>query len=161
VHEVARLIADPPPDWLVEGLEHFRPMIGIRGLSKDNVWMIQQRVDEMDRMIGWLPKLIPGGVLDPGVAITVVLLKRFRTQLVAALPPKRTGGQDPHLGHQLCAGLVVTFWRKCRGKIEPRSEAPYSACQAYWEACGGEVGGDIDNWRRHVQTAAKWRYPTP
>jgi hypothetical protein len=152
--KVAELIADPPPEWLVSGLTTFAPLIGIKGLSKDNAWIVQQRLDDIDRLIGWLPNLLHW---QPDIPLALVVLTRIRDHLALSLPPARPGGQAPHYGRQLCAILVVQAWSDCRGQVEPRSEAVYRACQAYWEACGGEAGGDIDNWRRHVQAAADRR----
>jgi hypothetical protein len=87
--------------------------------------------------------------------VTVVLdaLPRIEAVLAKALKPRKG---RPNMSHRHCAQVIVEAWRMIHGDVGCRSDNVYTACNAYWRACGGEYrGSDVDTWRRDVEWAVK------
>jgi hypothetical protein len=154
----AMITKGPEPEWLILGLEHFS--LGIAGgdFTKEDhqkfVEVLERMEQACDTLIQWLPvyKHMGFGVQCPEevwIALQVLPL------IKADLPHTgRKIGRRPDTGQGVCAAVIVEAWKLCRGKVAPRSEALYAACQAYWRACGG--AGDTDdqtNWRWNVEQA--------
>jgi len=156
----------PPPDWIVDGLQHFSDGIGggnhlPRDVShEDYRRIIGEMLDASDTLIKYLPAFqrMPFGVqCPPEVAVALAALPKVRATLKRAEPAPRTG-RRPQTRRQICASVIVEIWKLVHGKAEPRSDHLYEACNEYWRACGNkEIGttGDIDNWRRAAEASAK------
>jgi hypothetical protein len=86
---------------------------------------------------------------DPGLEMALTDLKEYFDRL------SRIGkGRRAHFGREFCAFFIVSSWADIHGKAARRSDKVYEACEAYWQACGNEPSGDIDNWRRMVEKAS-------
>jgi hypothetical protein len=149
--KVAKLIADPVPEGLVDYLDHFRDFIGS---AKPG-----HRRDEFARMI-WsidflIPRLegfqhLPLGLQCPDdVADVLRALPRIRRMLEPmAKPPGRK--RPPNVFKKDCAGVVVVACRRFNPDIT--RDRLHEICQAYWEACGA-AGGDAGDWWWHCTEA--------
>jgi hypothetical protein len=148
--DVARLIVDSPPGWLMDGLAQFSELIGADRVRKDD--FIEQMHDAADLLIKWLPAYSHMPILDQpnDVAVALKVLPRIRADL-ARLKQRRRGAR-PNVQRRVCAGVISEMWRLVHGRIEGRSLKLYEACEAYWTACGHEArGADIENWRRDIE----------
>jgi hypothetical protein len=67
-------------------------------------------------------------------------------------------------GKVTCAGIVIAAWTLVKGKA-PRANNKrlQEACEAYWQACGGEPLSDkqhLANWLRPIREALAIRSST-
>jgi hypothetical protein len=157
--EVAKIIAKgPPPEWLVDELEYFSRIIGsdqritpeVFRQYKKRVEQIREAVDTLWDLFAILNHLPRGLQPLTTLGFEEVALPRLREWL-DQLPDK--SGRRPHFGRELCADLIVWFWKRVNGKTTPRSDKIDLACEEYWRACGGKPSGDTENWRRMVEDA--------
>jgi hypothetical protein len=86
------------------------------------------------------------------VEATLATLETIKTDLAHVMKPSGRG-KPPDTQRDYCAHIVVSLWKLVHGKVNPRSEKLYAACQAYWQASGGGPIGDISNWRTYVEKA--------
>jgi hypothetical protein len=154
--EVARLIADPPPEWMIVGLEHFSDGLAPTNVDREHFFrVIDQMRDATDTLLRWLPLFehLPYGLSCPKeVEVALAVLPSIRASLERV---QRKPGKPPNVPQELCAGVISEAWRRHYGQVNPRSDRLYEACQAYWEACGGvPLGPDAsleDYWRGYVK----------
>jgi hypothetical protein len=149
--EVAKLIADPVPDGLVDYLDHFRDLVGATR-PEDRQVIFDRMLWSCDHLIHHLPffEHLPAGLQCPeDVAIALHVLPRVRRLLAPMVKPKATN--RPTNVFKLTAAEVIVV--ACR-HLHPRitRDRQHEVCQSYWEACGGEVG-DADDWWRHCTKA--------
>jgi hypothetical protein len=154
--DVAKLIANPPPEWLVSGLGFFVNIIRDTGAS-------DQRIDEIDRLmnaIKTLRRLLPlylalpiGPALYRGPVDALVVLDalpRIERRLERVVrPSKRT----PDVLRSLCVAVILEASRLVRDKVQPQSKIAYLAYNEYWKACGNQPIGDDRNWDRPIKRA--------
>jgi hypothetical protein len=156
----AKLIADPPPDWLLEEMEKWSAGVsdGMQ-LAPDVYRTVKKHAKKMLDAIRTLEEGLPvfDKVLGEWEGIDDIGgfegLGYYKEQLnrIANLG----GGRISHFGKELCASRVVHLWTKLHGKPSPRSIKLYEACEAYWQACGNPPSSQVsDNWRRRVEDAA-------
>jgi hypothetical protein len=159
---VASIIAKgPPPDWLVSTLELWAKAVTNIEITPATYRLYKRRLRQMQEAVDTLIELFP-------------LFNRNFEDLVSAQAPvepwfeedlpqlrdwlaeigRNDKGRRPHFGRELCADIVVHFWKRVHGKAEPRSDKCYLACEQYWRVCGGEPSTDILNWRRMVEDAS-------
>lgn len=155
---VARIIANPPPEWLMIGL-------GFAGASRSTsdehqrfTKVVERMYAATDLLIKYLPmySFMPAGLAIPeDVKVALDVLPRIRKDLTRIVNQKpRGGGPRPNVPRGVCASVVVEAWKLVHGKAEPRSIKLLQACDAYWQACSGETRGeDVENWRRDVEQA--------
>src|SRR4029078_7552146 len=135
---VAHIIAKgEPPEWLVQNLETFSKLVGPdRQITPETYQRFKKRIERMREGTDTLLELLPvtNNMPEPFPAIvsSLEMLPEFRAWL-DELIGKPTGGRSPHFGRELCADLIVYFWRRCHGKAEPRSHKAYEACEEYWQ----------------------------
>ena len=156
--EAARLIGgDPPPEWLVIGLEHFSV-----DTEKDGGFdgIVQQTKDAADTLLKYLPAFqhLPFGLpCPPDVAVVLDSLERLKPDLDRLRGTTgRPNHRPPDVRRQMCADVVVEAWKLVHGEAKPYSEKLYDACTAYWRACGGREIGEANNprvWERNVLAA--------
>jgi hypothetical protein len=159
---VARLISDPPPEWLVEGLEHFSSDLG-REQTPDKRRqydeLLKEAHDATETLIKLLPFFhhLPWGVQCPDeVTVALGVLPRIK-ELLRRYAEMERKGRPRSAQRDICAAVIVEAWKIIHGRYEPRSGKLQEACNEYWRACGGEPIGeteDIDNWRRPAERAA-------
>jgi hypothetical protein len=163
--DVARIIVDEAPDWIVDCLAHFAGMIGpeppqFGAIGRDHIRSIAgEMLDAIDTLTEYLPGFqhLPLGLACPTeVEIALAVLPRVREllQRTAGKPPK---GRPGDFRRQLCAAVIVEAFRLVHGAAQPRSTKLLTACASYWLACGNvEIGetGDLENWRRPAEAAA-------
>jgi len=169
---VATIIAKgEPPEWLIQGLEHFMSSPSQPGEGKRGDESIEQMRKATDTLIHLLPGFynLPFGVVCPKeVAAILPLLRPLKKELdKLALKPK--DGRPPDMTREICAGVVIEAWKLVHGKAQPRSLKLQEACEEYWKAWGGNES-DPENWRRVIARALHrhaWirgvleRYKTP
>jgi len=158
---VARIIAKgEPPEWLAPQLATFSPAVSAVQITPEVRQRYKKRLRRMQEAVATMIELFP--LFDrsddprfdhaPMVGDINESLLNLRDWLEQFA---RSGkGRRPHFGRELCADLIVHYWRKCHGRAEPRSDKAYEACEEYWRACGGEPSSDIQNWRKMVQDAS-------
>ena len=126
------------------------------GPRKTDLTMMKQMYEAADllsRTLGVYDFLIgKGGRVQIDVGATVATLETVKADLASVMKPTGRGAPlDTRRAH--CAHVVVSLWKKVHGEVNPRSEKLYAACDAYWQANGGEDIGDISNWRTYVGKA--------
>jgi hypothetical protein len=144
-----------PPDWLAPALERVSPFVQSEAKITPSLYReYKNRLRRMKKAIDTLLELfplierLPDGLLPPiltGFEENLPVLRQWLDELI-----RRPGGRRPHLGRELCADLICFYWKRVNGKIEPRSDRVYDACELYWQVCGNDPSGDIENWRRMV-----------
>ena len=150
----ARIIIDPPPEWLTRAFEHFGRDITPGSEPSDVGDRIERMRDACDTLMKGLPTFMymPFGLRAPNKVVLVLgLLPEVRRYIDRACQPRTA--RKPDAEHIICAGVIVEAWKLIHGKAVPRSEKVYEACEEYWQACGGPAI-DLDNWRRHVEKAS-------
>jgi hypothetical protein len=160
---VARIIADPPPEWLMVGLEHFSGFVGGGRSTSDedkrSTKIFGRMHDAADLLIKYLPlySSMPSGLSIPDdVIIALDVLPRIKKDLARVVNRKpRGGGQRPNVRRQFCAAVVVEACKLLHEKMPPKETLIANACNEYWQACGGEYRGDdyAEAWRRDVEQA--------
>jgi hypothetical protein len=160
--KVAEIIAKgDPPEWLVPALEtlgQFNPNIPITPeLYRQYKRRLRKMQDAVDTLIELFPRF--NREFDGLTSAQAPVFQGFEESLAQlrdwlAAIGDNDKGRRPHPGRELCADLVVHFWKRVHGKAEPRSDKLYLACEEFWVAVGGEPSGDIDSWRRMVEKAA-------
>jgi hypothetical protein len=161
--DVARSIADPPPEWLAMGLEQFAEFIGADQLTSDDGKetraVLQRMHDAADLLMKYLPALVftPAGI-GPREDVTAALgaLPGIKKDIARALDTRRVGGgPKPNIQRQFCAAVVVEAAKLMHGKMPPKETLIANACNEYWQACGGEYRGDdyAGAWRRDIEQA--------
>jgi hypothetical protein len=150
----ARLIIDPPPEWLPVALAWFSSDIASM-LKPGSDHFLERMRDACDTLMKGLPAYLcmPFELRTQETEVARLLLGLLPTMkdnLDRLTEPHR--GPKPDVPHMICAAVVVKAWELIHGKPEPRSEKLYEACELYWQACGGSAS-DIANWRRHVEAA--------
>jgi hypothetical protein len=156
--EAATIIAKcPPPQWLLLGLDHFSTFVAGQPITTKVANELRPIFEKMHRelkhLIKWLPALQRMPLLESpdDVAVALDVLPRIREAVaVVANSPRK---KRPNVPHKTCAAVVVEAWTLIHGRPNPLPDQLRSACQAYWEACGGGEGG-IENWVRHAKEAA-------
>jgi hypothetical protein len=152
-----------PPDWLVDGLDHFSGFVGGDAASSIEKKETKKKLLRMQEAVRYLMKTLPLfanlplGIRCPDdVAVALVVLPKIETLLeYATTAPTRKGGQNPNIPRKFCAAVVVEAWRIVHGKPEPESPKLWTACNEYWQACGRSYrGGDVDTWREDCRDAA-------
>jgi hypothetical protein len=119
---------------------------------KKRITRLMDATNELVDLLNLVGRL-PEGLLPEALSCADYPLDGLKDWL-DQLNRKPAGGRRPHFGRELCADLIVHWWKLCHDKAEPRSDKVYLACEEYWRACGGEPSGDIENWRRMVKEAA-------
>ena len=161
--EVAQIIAKgPPPEWLVSTLEMWsRAPANTKELTADVYRQYKLRLRRMQDAVDTLIELFPlfNREVDGLISAQAPVEPWFEEELPAlrdwlAEIGRHDKGRRPHFGRELCADIVVHYWKRVHGKAEPRSDKCYLACEQYWRACGGEPSTDILNWRRMVEDAS-------
>jgi hypothetical protein len=158
---VAKTIVDPPPAWLIVGLEHFSYFVSGDPITseeeKDYRRIIARMHDAAACLIKFLPmyQRLPLGMRRPDdVAAALNVLPRIRDDLARNVnTPSRGGGQKPNEPRKVCAAVIIEAWRITHdGKPEPYSRNLWDACTAYWQACsqGYRPGA---NWERDAEAA--------
>jgi hypothetical protein len=147
VIEVARLIADPPPEGLVQYLEHWRDLVGAtkpgdhQAVFDKMVWATDFLIDKLR-----LFQPLPAGMQCPEeVTIALAVLPKVRKRLAPMVAP-RPKRRPTNIFHEACARVVVNACH--RFGMPKAKDRLYEVCQAYWEACGGE---EVRDWRRDVR----------
>jgi hypothetical protein len=162
---VATLIAkgDPPPQWLVDGLEFFitNPDPG----PANAIEVIERMQKATDLLLRYLPGFdqLPRGwhVLDVPEAVEVLSQIKFALTLNRPKAKPKTG-RPPNIWRQNCAAVVLEAWKQCHGKAEPHSQKLRDACEEYWKAWGGKPLGKTgtpENWRKIIEKAAAMKWP--
>jgi hypothetical protein len=163
---VARLIVEPTPEWLVEGLEHFAEGIAdIARTTTDERQHYQVLLSRMDDaaelLLRYLPLFDhpPFGARDRSGDVTKCLEALPRVaQLLRRAQREPQPGRKPMVERELGAAVVVEAWRLVHGHVPQRSDQLMQACNEYWRACGcREIGatGHMDNSRRYIERACK------
>jgi hypothetical protein len=162
--DVAHMIAKgPPPDWLVQGLEHFREHYLSKRGSDDDEGEVEQRMLSCAKYLElWLPMYIylsedPYNFEYPDYVDTVLgalseVMDRLETDIAAI--PRRSGGPKPDLRKPFCAAICAEAYRLIHGQVEPYSLQLQQACEAYWVACGNSQSGswgEPKNWIRYLE----------
>jgi hypothetical protein len=96
---VARIIADPPPQWLMVGLEHFSGFVGGEQSTSDEdeqfTKIFGRMHDAADLLIKYLPlySSMPSGLSIPDDVITALdVLPRIKKDLARVVNRKPRGG---------------------------------------------------------------------
>ena len=161
--DVAKLITKgPPPDWLVDGLDHFSGFVGGDAASSIEKKEDKKKLLHMQDAVRYLMKTLPAftrlglGAHSPDAGVALVVLPKIEKLLAYAIDaPTRKGGQNPNIPRKFCAAVVVEAWRIVHDKPEPESPKLWTACNEYWQACGrGYRGSDVDTWREDCRDAA-------
>ncbi len=158
--KVASLIAKSPPGWLAPSLERSRKAFGPDWeITPDLYHQFKKRIDGMREATDTLVEAVqlfdplPAGLLPPFFTAfqeSLPLLKAWLNELSS-----RPQGRRPYFARELCADLIVFYWKVVHGKVEPGSEEVYQACEEYWQACGGDASDDIEkSWRRMAEEAS-------
>jgi hypothetical protein len=156
---VAETIANPPPTWLIAGLEHFSYFVSGDPITSEEQKDVAPIIAKMHDAAAYLTKFLPMysrmplGLLSDDVAVALKVLPRIRDDLARNVNmPARAGGQKPNVPRKVCAAVIVEAWRIIHGKPEPYSRNLWDACTAYWQACNqGYRPGD--NWERDAKAA--------
>jgi hypothetical protein len=154
--DAAKLIANPPPVWLIDGLAHFSGFVSGEHVTSDYTPIIARMHDAAACLIKWLPiyEHLPLGLRCPDdVAVALEVLPRIKEDLARIVNrPGRAGGQKPNTPRKVCAAVIVEAWRIIHKKPEPYSRHLWDACTAYWQACGQSYRPG-DNWERDAKAA--------
>ena len=151
--DVAKMLADPPPPWLAQGLAFLSGVVRDTGTSDQR----EEHAAEIDRLrnaIETLRRLLPLFLAMPigrcPDDVVVVLDALTRVQRMLTRLNLRPGKRTPMFHPKCCAAVIVEASQMVLGKALPRSEVfTYSACEAYWKACRNLPLGDaIENWLR-------------
>jgi hypothetical protein len=159
---VAEIIAKgEPPEWLVSALETFGKINPNFPITQALYRQYKRRLRRMQDAVDTLIELFPlfnrefDGLVSAQAPVNSGFeesLPQLRDWLAAIGDNDR--GRRPHPGKELCADFIVHFWKRIHGKASPRSDHCYLACEEFWQVCGGEPSGDIQNWRRMVELAS-------
>jgi hypothetical protein len=157
--EVACIIAQgDPPGWLAPSLERSSKAFGPDWeITPDLYHRFKNRIERMRGATDTLIDVVR--LFDP---LPAGLLPPFFTAFQESLAPLKQWlnelsgrpGRRPYFARELCADLIVFYWKVVHGMAEPGSEKVYQACEDYWQACGGDASGDIESWRRMVAEAS-------
>jgi hypothetical protein len=122
---VASIIAKgEPPEWLIQGLEHFTVGPDQPGARQRTQKVIEHMRKATDTLMRWLPLYVcvqPGFRPPKAVADVFPLLPALKRELDRAAPIKPKTGRPPDINREICAGVVLEAWKLIRGKAEPRS----------------------------------------
>ena len=163
--DVARSISKgkSAPEWLPQALEHFSAFVGTTPTAgderKDLYEIVERTAAAADVLMSYLPLFshLPLGPTSPNWpdANTVLeALPRIKKALEKAMSHRE--GRPPNIQREVCAAVVLAVWRMIHGKPQPRSGKLEQACADYWQVCGGEPIGEINdpvNWRRVIERA--------
>jgi hypothetical protein len=154
--EVASIIAKgEPPDWLVEGLEHFKPFIQTEPPDRELRGFSRKRIHEMNRacdvLLRWLPTFDATVFGEkPEVETILKALPSIKIDLQRLSKPRK--GNRPNVQREVCAAVILEAWALIHGKSQHRSTEFEQACSGYWHACGG---GGSENWREIIERALR------
>jgi hypothetical protein len=160
--KVAEIIAKgEPPEWLVSALTTLGAINPNAEITPAIVRQYKRRLSKMQEAVDTLIELFPmfNREFDGMTSAQAPVFQGFEESLgqlqswLAAIGDNDRG-RRPHPGKELCADIVVNFWKRIHGKASPRSDHCYLACEEFWRACGGAPSGDIQNWRRMVELAS-------
>jgi hypothetical protein len=156
---VARIIANPPPQWLAQRLAQFSPFIATE-MSSDEVDELDKKIVAMHDAAVTLIRYLPG--INTGAGLLGMLPSRDVTTALEVLPKIRKGlawltrsrKADARriIPREFCASVIVEAFTLVRGSVEPQSIEVLEACAAYWEACG-HAERDAKNWWRDTDRA--------
>jgi hypothetical protein len=162
---VACIIAKgEPPEWLVQGLEHFSKDIGSNADVHPEFKITIERMQNAGNvLLKWLPifEHLPFGIQCPSdVAVVMDALPRVKKDLDRLTDIERIG-RRPIVRREICAAVTVEACKIIHVMAEPRSVQLQQACKEYWRACGGEQIGEtdeIENWRWPAERALANNY---
>jgi hypothetical protein len=147
----AKLAGGPAPQWLVQGLEHFSRFVGAPE-TKPDVEIEQQMLEAAKLLAEWLPMygyLEEFGFECPDEVEDVLTLLPKVIELLEedAEAPDRKGDKR----RLICAAVVSETFQMLhqRDRTQPFSPAVKEACEKYWQACGNQPTGRVDdpeNW---------------
>jgi len=162
LEEVAALLCPAaPPDWVLDRLRQNRPLVGYHtGADNDDVEvsLLQSALYLRD----WLPMYV--GAAEMIGEDYPLCIDDVTTHLEVLIPflarhilqPK--DGRPPDARLRLCAAVCLSIWREVRGREQPYSEKLWTACEAYWVACGhpSNPSGNV-RWADHLLDCATTR----
>jgi hypothetical protein len=152
--DVARLIGGDVEPLL----ELYAWVVGSERIRRDvtHIRQMYKAADTLSRLLpmyDWLRAKGMGRV-EIDVAATVATMETIKADLAGMVDPRE--GRPVDARREMCAWVVMLAWKHVHGKIQGRSDRLYAACEAYWRACGGEIG-DLSNWRHYVKMAQRQR----
>ena len=134
----ALLCPSPPPEWVLARLRQNAPLVGFHTGTDSNDVELQLYASAL-YLRDWLPMYVRaaemiGEEYPPCVDEVTTALEELIPILAKDIrPPKASRPID--LGLRLCAAVCLGIWREVRGKEQPYSPKPWTACEAYWVAC--------------------------
>jgi hypothetical protein len=120
----ARLIIDPPPEWLPVALERFSSDIA-SGRQPGSDDFLEQMRDACETLMQWLPAYLcmPFELRTQETEtarLLLGLLPTMKDNLDKLTQPRR--GPKLDVPHLICAAVVVKAWELIHGAASPRSE---------------------------------------
>jgi hypothetical protein len=157
---VAAIIAKgSSPEWLLEELARFAPLIGWPRNPPDDLSPAMAAIDCLENELVMYATaaerfdLELPDCIDAASTALVGLREFFEEQR----RPARKGGPTPDGRRKLCAGVCASAWRRLHDKVEPYSQKLQAACEEYWQACGQSetsTMGRLKNWQPFLVEAA-------
>ena len=151
--DVAQLITNPAPDWLVSGLASLSGFIRDTGPTYER----GEAADEIDRLrtaIKTLSRLLPLFLnipyRDPPITddVVVVLDALPRIEALLARANHRREKRTPDFQRECCCAVILEAARLIQLDVQHRSKETYLAYNTYWKACDNQAIVENRNWDR-------------
>jgi hypothetical protein len=162
--DVAKRLADDPPQWLLQALEEFANLIR-QPRSDPETETIERKMfryaEYIQRWLELYRRLEKYGFeLEISLDDIDTKLEELRQFLDKELTHSTSG--DPR--RKLCAAVCVEGYRLFHDHVQPHSGNLRQTCEDLWQACGNPTtqtaegvakGSDVrENWRRSLEDVA-------